>query len=357
MRNHKAYMRLAIKLAEKGKGCVSPNPLVGAIIVKRGSIAGQGFHKKCGQEHAEIIAIRNAGKKAIGSTLYVTLEPCSHWGKTPPCTEKIVDTGIKEVIIGMKDPNREVDGYNVLRSRGIKTRIGILEEECKKLNEPFVKWIKCKMPFVAVKAAMSLDGKIATNTGNSKYITGKEARRYVHNLRSCYDAVLVGANTVVKDDPQLTTRMVKGRNPIKIVLDSKLKLPLTSKVFKNEPEKLIVATTKKANKSKIKKFENKGTNVLVMPTSKGMVDLMSLMKALGKLEICSVLVEGGAEINTAFIKEKLADKVLFFISPKIIGKGLSSLGDLGISQVDKSIKLKDIETKKLGKDILVEGYL
>ena len=185
-------MELAIELAKKGKGNTSPNPLVGSVIVKRGRIVGRGWHKKCGEAHAEICALKEAGKKAKDGIIYVTLEPCSHWGRTPPCTEKIVEAGIREVVIGMEDPNPVVSGYQELKFRGIKTKIGILEEECKKLNEPYTKWIKTKRPFVVVKAAMSLDGKIATRTGDSKYITGREARRYVHQLRSELDAVMVG---------------------------------------------------------------------------------------------------------------------------------------------------------------------
>ena len=350
-------MGLALKLAEKGRGYVGTNPLVGALIVKRGSIAGKGFHKKFGDDHAEIMAINDAGKKAIGSTLYVTLEPCSHWGKTPPCTERIVDSGIKEVIIGMKDPNPQVDGYNVLKSRGVKTRIGILDKECKRLNECFIKWMKKKRPFIVIKAAISLDGKIATKTGHSKYITGMQARKYVHELRGCYDALMVGVNTVIKDNPQLTTRLAKGPNPIKIVLDTTLRIPINSKIIKKEPEKLIIATSKKANKAKIKKLEKKGVKVLIVSVSKGVIDLNELTKILAKHDICSIMIEGGAELNTAAIKSKIADKILFFISPKFIGNGLASLGDLGISKVDKSIKLNNIETKRLGKDILLEGYL
>jgi len=357
MRSHKKYIDLALKLAEKGKGTASPNPLVGCLIVKRNAIVGKGFHKKAGQEHAEIIAIKDAGKKAANSTMYVTLEPCSHWGKTPPCTEKIVEAGIREVIIGMKDPNSDVSGFQELKFRGIKTKIGILEDKCKKLNEPYIKWIKTKRPFVVVKAAMSLDGKIATRTGDSKYITGREARRHVHQLRAEIDAVMVGIGTVLKDDPQLTVRLISGRNPVKIVVDSTLKIPLNANVIKNEPNKLIIAATKKANKTKIKKLQQKGVNVLVVNTKKGMVDLDDLMKQLGRLEITSIMIEGGAELNSEAIKAGLVDKVLFFIAPSVIGAGLEAIGDLGITKVDRSIQLKHLSSKKIGKDILVEGYL
>ncbi len=350
-------MELALKLAEKGKGNVSPNPLVGALIVKRGRIVGRGWHKKCGEAHAEVCALKEASKKAKHSIMYVTLEPCSHWGRTPPCTEQIVEAGVREVVIGMKDPNPLINGYHELKFRGIKTRIGILEEECKRLNEPYAKWIKTKKPFVVVKAAMSLDGQIATRTGDSKYITGREACKFVHELRAGYDAVMVGANTVIKDNPQLTVRLVKGRNPIKIVVDSKLRIPMNANIIKNEPAKLIIVTSKKAPKAKIKQLMHRMVHVLVVDMVNGKIDLKELMKELGKREICSILIEGGAELNAEVIRSGIADKVLFFISPQFIGKGLSALGDLGIAKVDKSIKLKKLDYKKIGEDILIEGYL
>lgn len=350
-------MELALKLAEKGKGNVSPNPLVGALIVKRGRIVGRGWHRKCGEAHAEVCALKEASKKAKDGILYVNLEPCSHWGRTPPCTEQIVSAGVREVVIAMKDPNPLINGYQELKFRGIKTRIGILEEEAKKLNEPYIKWIRTKKPFVVVKAAMSLDGQIATRTGDSKYITGRDARKFVHALRAEYDAVMVGSNTVLKDNPQLTVRLVKGRNPVKIVVDSNLKIPMSANIVKNEPGKLIIATSKKAPKAKIKKLKQKGVHILIADIVKGKIDLKQLMKELGKVEICSILIEGGAELNAEVIKAGVADKVLFFISPQFIGKGLSALGDLGIAKVDRSIKLKKLDYRKIGRDILIEGYL
>ncbi len=357
MRSHKKYIELVLKLAEKGKGKTSPNPMVGCIIVKRNAIVGKGYHKKAGEDHAEIIALKDAGKKAQNATMYVNVEPCSHWGKTPPCTERIVETGIREVIIGMKDPNPLVDGFKELKFRGIKTKIGILEKECKKLNEAYVKYIKTKRPFVIVKAAMSLDGKIATTTGHSKYITGREARKLVHQIRAEIDAIMVGSKTILKDNPQLTPRLVKGRSPIKIVVDSKLSIPLNANVIKKEPNKLIIATTKKANKAKIKKLQQKGANILIIAAKKGMVDLNELMKELGKLEITSIMIEGGAELNAEAIRSKIVDKILFFIAPGLIGNGLGAIGDLGIRNVDRSVKLKHLTSKKVGKDILIEGYL
>jgi len=350
-------MDMAIKLAKKGLGCTSPNPLVGCLIIKRGSIVGKGYHKKCGCEHAEVMALKQAAHKAKDGTLYVTLEPCSHWGRTPPCTQQIVDAGIREVIIGMQDLNPKVDGYQELKFRGIKTRIGILEDECKKLNEPYIKWIKTKKPFVVVKAATSLDGKIATKTGDSKYISGKESLKFVHGLRVEYDAVMVGSNTVKKDNPKLTVRKVKGRNPLKIIIDSKLKTSIKSNLVKNEPEKLIIATSDKVPNKKIKQFQQKGVHILKIKTKKGHIELKELMKELGKREISSILLEGGSGLIASALKQKVVDKVLFCISPKFIGSGLGAVGDLGITDVDKSIKIKRMSYQKIGKDIWIEGYL
>jgi len=248
---HKKYIAMAIKLAEKGKGIVSPNPMVGCIIIKRGKVVGKGYHKKAGEKHAEIIAMEDAGKKSFNSTMYVNLEPCSHWGKTPPCTERIVESGIREVIISMKDPNPLVEGFRELKTRNIKCKIGILDSESKKLNEVYIKYIKSKKPFVTIKVAMTLDGKIATLGGDSKYITSKEARKYVHQLRTESDAILVGINTVKQDNPELTPRLYKGNDPLKIVVDSKAEINLSCKLMK-DPSKLIVAVSNKAPKTRIK---------------------------------------------------------------------------------------------------------
>ena len=356
MISHKKYMAIALKLAEKGRGYVSPNPLVGCVIVKRGKIVGKGYHKKYGEEHAEINALRAASKKANNATMYVNIEPCSHWGKTSPCTEKIVEAGIREVIVGIEDPNPLVDGYKELKFRGLKTRIGILRDEAKKLNEAYIKHMKTKKPWVILKLAMSLDGKIATSTGDSKYITGMEARKYVHQLRNDADAVMVGINTVMRDDPLLDSRLVKGKNPIKVIVDSSLKISERAKVLK-DASKVIIATTPKAQKGKIEKLQHKGVRVIVLKPKKGLVDLNELMKELGKSEIALVMVEGGAELSGNAIREGIVDKVLIFTAPKIIGNGLEPIKNLGIKKVDKAINLKNVLTRKIGKDLLVEGNL
>jgi len=349
-------MDLTIKLAEKGRGLTSPNPMVGCIIVKRGRIVGKGFHKKAGMEHAEVLAIQDAGKKAMNSTMYVNLEPCSHWGRTPPCTERIVEAGVREVIIGMEDPNPLVDGFRELKFRGLKTKIGILEKEAKNLNEAYIKYIRTKRPFVIIKVAMSADGRIATKTGDSKYITSREARAYVHQLRTEVDAVMVGLNTVLRDNPELTPRLVKGKDPMKIVVDSSLKIPKNCNLMKN-PSKLIIAVTNKAPKSSIKKMQQKGVTVISAKSKKGMVDLQDLMKQLGKHEIVSVMIEGGSELNSSAIKDRVVDKILIFTAPKLIGNGHGAIGNLGINKIDKAINLKNPVAKKIGNDILIEGDL
>jgi len=354
--SHKKYMGLAIRLAEKGRGLTSPNPMVGCIIVKRGRIVGRGWHKKAGTEHAEVLAISEAGKKAANSTMYVNLEPCSHWGRTPPCTEKIVEAGVREVIIGMKDQNPLVDGFRELKFRGLKTKIGILEKEAKKLNEAYIKYIKNKRPFVIVKVAMSLDGRIATSTGSSKYITSREARTYVHGLRSEVDAVMVGLNTVLRDNPELTPRLVKGKDPMKIVVDSKLKIPKSCNLMK-EPAKLIIAATNKAPKSSIKRLQHKGATVIIAKSKNGMVDLEDLMKQLGKHEITSVMIEGGSQLNSSAIKAGVVDKVLIFTAPKLIGNGIGAIGSLGIKKISNAIDIKNPVCRRIGNDMMVEGYL
>ena len=349
-------MELTIKLAEKGRGLTSPNPMVGCIIVKRGRIVGKGFHRKAGTEHAEVIAINEAGKKSANSTLYVNIEPCSHWGRTPPCTEKIVEAGVREVIIAMKDPNPLVDGFKELKFRGIKTKIGILEKEAKKLNEAYIEYMRKKRPFVILKVAMSVDGKIATSSGDSKYITSIEARTHVHKLRSEVDAVMVGLNTVLRDNPELTPRLFKGKDPMKIVVDSNLKIPKKCNLMKN-PAKLIIATTNKASKGEIKKFQHKGVNVIITKSKNGMVDLADLMKHLSRHELTNIMIEGGSELNSSAIKSGIVNKILIFTAPKIIGNGIEAIGSLGIKNIDSAIKLKNITFRKIGKDMLVDGYI
>jgi diaminohydroxyphosphoribosylaminopyrimidine deaminase/5-amino-6-(5-phosphoribosylamino)uracil reductase len=349
-------MQHALNLANKGVN-VCPNPKVGCIIVKRGQIVGRGYHKICGGPHAEVVALEQARHKAKDSIMYVTLEPCSHWGKTAPCTEAIVNAGVKEVVIGMRDPNPKVNGYEILKLRGIKTRMGVLEEECMKINEGYIKYIKKKLPFVILKAGMTVDGKIATSTGKSKYITGKESLKRVHELRNEIGVVMVGINTIIKDNPLLDTRLVKGIEPVKLIIDTKLKISPKAKVLK-KPDTVIIACSARAPKAKMKKLEKLGVRFVTAPTKNKLVDLTKTMKGLTKLGYYNVLLEGGSTVNASMIKDKLVDKVMLFTSPKILGDdGKGVIGDLGIKELNKVVNIKDISLKKLGKDVLVEGYL
>jgi diaminohydroxyphosphoribosylaminopyrimidine deaminase / 5-amino-6-(5-phosphoribosylamino)uracil reductase len=357
------YIWLAIKLALKAQGQTSPNPLVGALIVKNGAIVGRGFHRRAGTPHAEINALREAGKQAQGAELYLNLEPCSHFGRTPPCVDAIIQGKIMKVFVGMVDPNPLVRGKGIrkLKEAGIEVTAGILEKECRKLNEVFIKYITTKRPFVILKTAASLDGRIAAESGDSQWITNEKSRKYVHQLRSAVDAVLVGIGTVKKDDPQLTCRLKnrKGKDPIRIVVDSTLSISPKAKVLNLNSQALtIIATTPKAPLKKRALIEKKGARVLVIP-SKDQVDLHLLMETLGKKEITSVLIEGGSEINTSALQSGIVDKVLFFYAPKIIGGEQAPLivGGKGIARVKDALVLHNITTQRFGDDVMIEGYI
>jgi len=360
-RRDEFYMNKAIELARKAKGRTSPNPMVGAILVKNGKIIGKGYHRKAGLAHAEVEAIRDAGANAAGATLYVTLEPCSTFGKTPPCTDLIRISGIIKVRIAAKDPNpvNANKGIRFLRKSGIEVEVGILEKEAKAVNIVFEKFMRTGLPFVTAKVAQSLDGKIATATGESKWITGLDSRRFVHKLRAEVDAVLVGINTVLKDDPLLTNRLYNRsrKQPIRIVLDSKLKIPQESRLFSRNSQDVILATTNSAPLKKRKFFKESGVKILVTRDNKGKVDLKDLMKKLARMNITHILVEGGSEVLGSFFRANLVDRALFFISPKVIGgKGApSSVMGEGITKLNFAKKLKETRITRFKEDILVEG--
>ena len=358
------YMRKALQLAKKGEGKTNPNPVVGAVLVKDGKLIGGGCHRAAGLPHAEVEAIRSAEGDVEGATLYVTLEPCSSFGKTPPCTDLIIASGVKEVVIAAKDPNpvNREKGIKYLRKAGIKVRMGLLEDEARQLNRVFEKFTQRKTPFVTAKIAQSLDGKIATATGESKWITGLDSRRFVHKLRSHVDAVLVGANTILKDNPLLTNRLYKPlkRQPVKIVLDSQLKISPESRIFsKNSPKDVILATTVSSPIKRRRIFEKNDTKVLVVRSKNRKVSLIDLMRKLAKMEITHILVEGGGEVLGSFFKEGLVDRVLFFMSPKIIGgqAAANSVMGEGIRKLRLAKKLKDIKITRFKEDILIEGYV
>lgn len=355
------YMRLALNLAEKGRGVVNPNPMVGAVIVKNGIIIGQGYHEKYGDSHAEVNAFKDAIEDTCGATLYVNLEPCSHYGNTPPCVDKIIEKKIKRVVIGILDPNPLVAGRGVkrLKEAGIEVRVGVLEKCCFRLNEIFMKYISIKEPFVIMKTAMSLDGKIATTYGESKWITGETARENVHNLRKNVMGIMVGVNTIIKDNPELTCRVEGGKNPIRIILDSSLRIPLNSKVIVDGKSRTIIATTEEAKKDKIDILVDHGIEVVTISSLNGQVNLQELMTKLGEMNIDSILLEGGGTLNFSAIKAGIVDKVQIYISPKFIGGEIAKtpVEGIGIRSLQEAYRAENITTTMVGEDILIEGYM
>lgn len=355
-----SYIQLAIEIAKRGIGYVSPNPLVGCIIVKGDRILGAGYHEKFGENHAEINALNSTKENLEGTTLYVNLEPCSHFGKTPPCVDKIIESEIKRVVIGTLDMNPLISGSGIkkLKAAGIEVKVGILEKECIQLNKFFFKHITKKIPYVTLKAAQTIDGKIADIRGNSKWISSIEARRYVHGLRAQYDAILVGAGTIAKDDPQLTVRLTEGRNPRRIIVDTNLVLNTTHKIFTNNHDSnLIIITSRNSieKKRKIKKLISQGAHIIYSKSEgNGKLDLKFILKELGKLNLNSILVEGGSLLFTSFIQQNLYDNFLLFISPKIIGSGIPVVGELGIKNIKEIHKLKLVNAEKIGEDVSVE---
>lgn len=352
------YIKRTIQLARKGIGYVNPNPMVGSVIVKDAKIIGEGYHPCFGKEHAEIVALRDAGEKARGATLYVNLEPCCHYGKTPPCTDAIIRAGIKQVVVGMVDPNPLVNqkGIDILQQHQIKVITGVEESACKELNRVFIKYITTGMPYVTLKIAQSLDGRIATATGNSQWITSPQARVEAHRIRSESDAIIVGVGTVLADNPRLTVRHIKGRNPARVVLDSHLNTPMESHLLTNDNvHKTIIATTSQ-DAAKISQIKKTGAHVWeIEEDQSGNISIPNLLKKLAQARMSAVMVEGGARIFTSFLKAKMVDHVLIAIAPKIIGSGIEAIGDLGIVNVDDSIELINVKTKKLESDLFVSA--
>ena len=355
------WMGRSLRLAEKGRGRTSPNPMVGAVLVKNGRVVGEGYHAKAGEDHAEIIALRQAGEEARGATLYLNLQPCTHYGKTPPCAPVVIQSGVKRIVIGMEDPNPLVkrEGVESLREAGLEVEVGLREKECRRLNEAYCKYIIKKEPFIILKVAATLDGKIATRDGDSKWISGETSRRFVHRLRDQVDGVLVGIGTVLKDDPILTARVRGGRDPRRIILDSRLRMPEEARVIAISPSKTIIITTEAAPKDKIERLEKKDVRVLVLDSKNGRVNLKSCLSKLGEMEMMSLLVEGGSEINSSFLDEGLIDKLLLFLSPKLIGdtQAVGIFGGKGVVTLEEAIVLRELRTKRIGEDILIEGYL
>ena len=358
------YMRRALALAARALGRTSPNPLVGAIVVNGGEVVGEGYHQSAGSAHAEVHAIDHAGTDAHGGTLYVTLEPCVHYGRTPPCTKAIIQSGIAQVFAAHVDPNPKVGGKGIeeLEKAGVRVQMGLCESEARRLNEVFIKYIRTNRPFVIIKSAMSLDGKIATISGESQWISSKASRLRGHEIRDTVDAILVGVKTVFNDDPTLTTRLPgrNGKDPARIIVDSECRTPLKARVLNPDGEGYaIIATTKRASKERIARLEAEGAMVLVVDEEGNRVSLSALMQALGCKGITSVLIEGGAEINASALKAGIVDKVMFFIAPKIIGgtDAPSPIGGKGIQRLTDAYDLRELSVRSINGDILVEGYL
>jgi diaminohydroxyphosphoribosylaminopyrimidine deaminase/5-amino-6-(5-phosphoribosylamino)uracil reductase len=358
--NDNKFMQMALAQASRGLGKVNPNPLVGAVVVRGNNIIGSGYHELFGGPHAEINAIRNANSSIEGATMYVTLEPCSHYGKTPPCADALIEAKIARVVIAMKDPNPWVSGRGIdrLKDNGVEVVVGVLGKEAQELNRIFIRYIQTKLPFVVMKSAMSLDGKIATATGHSQWISCTESRQYVHALRNELMGIMVGVNTVITDDPELTTRMdgVKGRNPIRIVVDSKGRIPLSAKMLKDGSlNPVIIATTSGFPEEKRLSLEQSGHKVLTLPERYGHVDLQKLMHELGELGIDSILLEGGGTLNESALKNGIVDEIQFIIAPLLLGgrDAISPVEGAGFNTVDEGIRLDQMTTHQMGKDILM----
>jgi diaminohydroxyphosphoribosylaminopyrimidine deaminase/5-amino-6-(5-phosphoribosylamino)uracil reductase len=358
------YMECALSLARLAMGYTSPNPAVGAVVVKDGLAVGMGYTQPVGCEHAEVMALRQAGDKARGASMYVTLEPCPHYGRTSPCTEAIIEAGISDIDIALVDPNPVVSGRGIsrLNEKGIKTRIGLCQQEAYEVNEAYIKHITTGLPFVVAKFAMSLDGKIATKTGDSKWITKEETRKYAHTLRHTVDAIMVGVNTIIADNPRLTAKGCGGRGgvgkrqPLRLVIDSKGKVPLNSRIFE-PPGEVLLAVVTPFDSAKKGRFMEVGAEVVELPAREDSVDIVELLKLLGKREIVTILVEGGGKLLGSLFDYQLVDKVLAFISPIIIGGCEAiSVGGNGVDSMSKALRLTRVDIKTFGDDILVSGY-
>ncbi len=354
------WMRMAISLARKGEGKVSPNPMVGAVLIKDEQVVGKGYHRYFGGPHAEVEAIKNAGEKAKGGTLFVSLEPCCHFGKTPPCTEAIIKAGIKKVVMATLDPNplNNGKGAEILKKAGVDVEVGICQKEAEKINEAFFKFIREKIPYVVIKAAASLDGKIATFRGESKWITGEKSRKLGKKLRDKMDAILVGINTVIQDDPELLPSKPKERF-CRVILDTHLRVPVRAKILENQSRyPTFIFTSSQVDEGKIKTLKQKGVKVKVLENERERVNLKKVLQELGRQEIATLLVEGGGEIIASFIQENLVDKIFLFLSPRIIGgkDAPTWVEGKGFGYLNHTPKIKIEKIQRVGEDILVEGY-
>ncbi|MBR4908343.1 MAG: bifunctional diaminohydroxyphosphoribosylaminopyrimidine deaminase/5-amino-6-(5-phosphoribosylamino)uracil reductase RibD [Acidaminococcaceae bacterium] len=363
MPDHEYYMRRALELARRAEGDTSPNPMVGCVILDRDNhIVGEGWHRKAGTPHAEVNAIADMqAKHGEGYTAYVSLEPCSHWGRTGPCCEALIKAGIKRVVAAMEDPNPKVagNGFRRLREAGIEVITGVCEKEARRLNEHFLLWVTQKRPFISLKFAETLDGKLATSVRDSHYVTGREAHVYSHYLRKIHDGILVGIGTVLDDDPELTTRLVEGKNPVRIILDSKARIPLTAKVLQGETKTLLV-TGRSADADKCRELaKRKNVTVISLPCEEGIIKINALLPALYEQGLTSVLVEGGSQVLGSFLDAGAADRVYAFIAPKLVGgkAALPAIGGTGISAMSQCATVTEPELLTLGEDWLITGRI
>lgn len=350
------FMRQALDLAARGIGRTSPNPMVGSVVVRDGVVLGEGYYREYGGRHAEPQAIEEAGSRARGAALYVTLEPCCHQGSTPPCTDAIIASGIAHVHVAMTDPDRRVSGKGIerLRAAGMTVETGLLEAEARELNAAYVRHRETGQPFVLLKLAQTLDGRIATRNGHSKWITGEAARKRVHLMRSQADAVLVGIDTVLADDPRLTVRHVDGRQPRRIVLDSRARTPLEAQVLNGEAP-ATVCVTEAATADRVQGLKGTGAEVLVLPGGGGSIPIAPLKMVLGKAGIVTLMVEGGSRVAASFLRECAVDQIACFVAPRILGAGIPSIADLALDDLSKAIQLNDTQVEQLEDDFLVTG--
>ncbi|HET8679545.1 MAG TPA: bifunctional diaminohydroxyphosphoribosylaminopyrimidine deaminase/5-amino-6-(5-phosphoribosylamino)uracil reductase RibD [bacterium] len=354
------WMEEALSLARQAAGRTSPNPLVGALVVADGRVVGRGFHQRAGEAHAEVLALREAGALARGATVYTTLEPCAHSGRTGPCTDALLDAGVRRVVAAMIDPDPQVDGRGIarLRGAGLIVEVGVLEPEARCVNEFYIKHRRTGQPFVTLKWAMSLDGKIAADRASATQITGEDARRFAHELRDMYDVVLVGVQTVLSDDPRLTCRLPGGRDPLRVVVDSRLRTPPSARVVTSAAARALIVTTAAAPRDRLTALRDAGAEVLVQDQDGERVRLKPLMADLGRRGVLSVLIEGGGTVNASALAEGIVDKVIALIAPRIIGGAHAPTPVDGAGVVGPAtVSLRDVRVRSFGEDLAVEGYV
>lgn len=351
------YMRRALTLARKGVGRTAPNPAVGCVIVRDGLVVGEGWHKKAGTPHAEIHALQQAGPLASGADVYVTLEPCNHHGKTPPCSEALIAAGVRRVVVGMVDPFDQVSGRGIarLRSAGIEVEVGLLEADCRELNKGFIKYVTSGRPYVIYKSAMTLDGNIATVTGHSRWVSGEASRRYVHRLRDACDAVMVGVDTILMDNPQLNVRHVKGRSPLRVIVDTHLRTPESVNVLSGPLAKKTIIATCETNPKVHRRYELQGAMVMVCEEFDGRVAMADLLRKLGLHGVQTILLEGGSRLAGDMLKNGLIDECIFFYAPKIVGNGFAPFTLPGIETMDSAIRMAFTQVGMSGPDVVVHA--